>query len=348
MDRIAQAAAELLEKGATFVLATIVSHRGSTPRTAGSRMIITGDGRSIGTIGGGLLEARAMARGVALISCGQSAMMPFDLSFSTVDTMDMICGGQAEVLLDCIAPTPSNLAVFDRWQAMIGNRKMGWLLTIVAGDDTIVRTDHCLLTDDGELIGKWPRSDAERQQVVTAAMEAATITCVVLENAFAVVVPMPRVSTVHLFGAGHVAQYTATVAHMVGFRVVVADDRAEYANAQRFPSAHDIRVLERFDRALAGQSLGREDYVVILTRGHLHDQTVLAQALLTEAGYIGMIGSRRKRAAIYAALRKKDFSQPDINRVHSPVGVSIGAETPEEIAVSIVAELIAIRAGHQP
>jgi xanthine dehydrogenase accessory factor len=344
MNLIAQAANNLLEKGDPFVLATIISHSGSTPRTAGSRMIITGDGRGIGTIGGGLLEAHVMARAVELIACGQSAIMPFDLSFPTVDTMDMICGGRAEVLLDCIVPDPANVALFDRWQAMTDNREVGWLLTVVAGGDTVERIDRCLLTADGVMIGEWPRSDLERQQVTTAAMEATAITTVVLDDAFVVVELAQRASTVHLFGAGHVALCTARVAHMVGFRVVVADDRTEYANARRFPDAHEIRVLERFDQALAGQTVGGDDYVVILTRGHLHDQTVLAQALRTDAGYIGMIGSHRKRDAIYRALRKDGISQTNIDRVHSPIGVSIGAETPEEIAVSIVAELIAVRA----
>ncbi len=101
-------------------------------------------------------------------------------------------------------------------------------------------------------------------------------------------------------------------------------------------------MLESFNDAFSGLSVGRDDFIVILTRGHLHDKTVLAQALKTGAGYIGMIGSRRKRDAIYGALLEEGFGQRDIDRVHSPIGLSIGADTPEEIAVSIVAEMIQI------
>jgi len=345
MDLIVQAACDLLESGKSFVLATIISHSGSTPRTSGSWMIVTADGRGIGTIGGGLLEARAMSRAVELIEGGRSAILPFDLSFPTVDTMDMICGGKAEVLLDCIRPTAVNVSAFNQWRRRIDDRQPGWLLTTVAGEGGAVDTiDHCLLTADGEMIGAWPFSEGQRQRIMAAAARCSTISTVPLDDAFVVVMPAQRACTVHLFGAGHVALFTAKVAEVVGFQVVVADDRQEFANAERFPGAHGIRVLERFDQAFAGQRIGVDDYVVILTRGHLHDRTVLAQALRTDAGYIGMIGSRKKRDAIYKALLKDGFSQAEIDRVHSPIGLSIGAETPEEIAVSIVAEMIQHRA----
>ena len=159
--------------------------------------------------------------------------------------------------------------------------------------------------------------------------------------------PTQRVFTAYLFGAGHVARSTAAMAAMVEFRVSVTDDREAYANRQRFGEASEIRAIGRFEDAFSGLSVGRDDFIIILTRGHLHDKTVLAQALRTGAGYIGMIGSHRKRDAIYAALFKEGFSQADIERVHSPIGLSIGAETPEEIAVSILAEMIQVRAGMQ-
>jgi xanthine dehydrogenase accessory factor len=159
-----------------------------------------------------------------------------------------------------------------------------------------------------------------------------------------VVEPVGGICRAFLFGAGHVARPTAQLAAMVGFAVSVADDRGEFANAERFPDADEIRVLDSFENSFTGLELGRDDYVVILTRGHLYDKTVLAQALKTRAGYIGMIGSRSKRNTIYAALFEEGVSQADIDRVHSPIGISIDAETPEEIAVSIIGEMIQHRA----
>lgn len=151
-----------------------------------------------------------------------------------------------------------------------------------------------------------------------------------------------------MFGAGHVSRQVAKLAKMVEFRVVVLDDRETFANGERFPEADDIRVLAHFDQAFSGLAIDADSYLVILTRGHGHDQTVLAQALRTSAGYIGMIGSRAKRTAIYQALLKQGFSRADLDRVHSPIGVDIGAQTPEELGVSIVGELIYKRAGSPP
>jgi xanthine dehydrogenase accessory factor len=132
---------------------------------------------------------------------------------------------------------------------------------------------------------------------------------------------------------------------MVDFRTVVIDDRAEYANAERFARADRINVVPSFHQAFDGLDIDRDSFLVILTRGHLHDKTVLEQALKTDAGYIGMIGSRRKRDLIYRELLDKGFTSEDLGRVHAPIGLAIDAETPEEIAVSIVAELIQVRAG---
>jgi xanthine dehydrogenase accessory factor len=150
--------------------------------------------------------------------------------------------------------------------------------------------------------------------------------------------------TVYIFGAGHVARQLARLTKMADFYTVVLDDREEFANRRRFTNSDEIVVLESFEAAFEDRAFDSHSYIVIVTRGHSHDKTVLAQALQTTAGYIGMIGSRRKRDIIYQKLLAEKFSQADIDRVHCPIGLDIGAETPEEIAVSIVAELILKRA----
>ena len=343
MKMIAQTACELLDKGEAFVLATIISHSGSTPRTSGSKMIVTAGGRGIGTIGGGRLEAGAMSRAAELIRLGQSARMSFDLSHDTVDSMDMICGGQAEVLLDCVSPTAMNRTVFDQWRRMLDEPQKGALLTVFSqSENQVGATAHCLVATADGIVGDLPLPDIDREKVLAMAADASAVQTLAFDGAFVVIEPTHRVPTVYLFGAGHGARATAAMAAMVAFRVSVADDREEYANRERFREASEIRVLECFDDAFSGLDVGKDDFIVILTRGHLHDKTVLAQALRTGAGYIGMIGSRKKRDAIYGALFKAGFTQGDIDRVHSPIGLSIGAETPEEIAVSIVAEMIQI------
>jgi xanthine dehydrogenase accessory factor len=344
MRTIAQTACDLLEASQPFVMATIISHSGSTPRTSGSKMLVTADGRGIGTIGGGLIEAGAMSKAVELIGQKQSAMIPFDLSEKSVATMDMICGGQADVLLDYVTPSRINRDVFSGWQELLTSGDNGSLLSMVTVDQgKVTQVRHGIVSARGEIQGDLPLSAIEQDRVGAVASSSKIHTLSVV-GGFVVVEPVGRICRAFILGAGHVAQPTARLAAMVGFSVSVADDRAEFANAERFPEANDVRVLESFEESFAGFELGRDDYVIILTRGHLHDRTVLAQALRTGAGYIGMIGSRRKRDAIYGALLDSGYTQTDIDRVYSPIGVSIDAETPEEIGVSIVGEMIQHRA----
>jgi xanthine dehydrogenase accessory factor len=135
---------------------------------------------------------------------------------------------------------------------------------------------------------------------------------------------------------------------MVGFRVTVLDDRAEFAAPERFPFAAETAVIDPAAGWFAGRAIGPDAFLVIVTRGHAHDAEALAEALRTPAAYIGMIGSLPKRDAIYDKMLAAGFTKADLDRVKSPIGLEIEAETPEEIAVSIVAEMIACRAGARP
>ena len=154
--------------------------------------------------------------------------------------------------------------------------------------------------------------------------------------------PVLPVPVLYLFGAGHVAVNLYKVAHNAGFDVIVVDDRETYANRERFPEAREIHA-EDFDRTMAKLAPNESAYIVIVTRGHRDDMRVLRWAAQTPARYIGMIGSKRKVIAIYHELEKEGLSPELFERVHAPVGLDIGAVTPEEIAVAITAELIALR-----
>lgn len=156
--------------------------------------------------------------------------------------------------------------------------------------------------------------------------------------------PVLPVQTVYLFGAGHVSVNVYRAARMAGFEVVVVDDRESYANRERFPEAKDV-YAEDFDRALSQLSPNHSSYLVIVTRGHRDDMRVLRWAVDTPARYIGMIGSQRKVIAIYKQLEKEGLAPEKLARVYAPVGLEIGAITPEEIAIAIVAELIGVRRG---
>jgi xanthine dehydrogenase accessory factor len=154
--------------------------------------------------------------------------------------------------------------------------------------------------------------------------------------------PILPVATVYIFGAGHVGHNVYRVARIAGFEVVIADDREAYANRERFPDARDV-YAEEFDQILPQLEPPEAAFIVIATRGHRDDMKILRWAVGTEAHYIGMIGSKRKVITIYKELEKEGVAQEKLDRVRSPIGLDIGATTPEEIAVSVVAELIAVR-----
>jgi xanthine dehydrogenase accessory factor len=156
--------------------------------------------------------------------------------------------------------------------------------------------------------------------------------------------PILPVQTLYLFGAGHVSVNVYRAARMAGFEVVVVDDRESYANRARFPEAKDI-YADDFDRVLSQLAPNHSSYLVIVTRGHRDDMRVLRWAAETPARYIGMIGSERKVIAIYKQLEKEGIAADKLARVFAPVGLDIGAITPEEIAIAVVAEMIAIRRG---
>jgi xanthine dehydrogenase accessory factor len=157
------------------------------------------------------------------------------------------------------------------------------------------------------------------------------------------ILPQP---VVHLFGGGHVSMAVAKAAHAAGFRVGVVDDREAFANAERFPMAHEFYTS--FDDAFRKLRPNSSNYLVIVTRGHKEDMRVLAWAVRTQSRYIGMIGSRRKVISVYKALEKEGYRMEEFERVFAPMGLEIGALSPEEIAVSVVAELVAVRRNADP
>ncbi len=154
--------------------------------------------------------------------------------------------------------------------------------------------------------------------------------------------PILPPETLYLFGAGHTSQRTAAIAKMLGFRVVVIDPRPEYNNPDRLPDA-DSLIVEEYDTAFSKLSVDENSYIVIYTTGHVVDERCLHFAVGTKAKYIGMIGSRKKAKEVKERLLQKGISPQQLERVHTPIGLEIGAETPEEIAISILAEIIKIK-----
>jgi xanthine dehydrogenase accessory factor len=268
-------------------------------------------------------------------------MWHYELNEKDADPPGMICGGVAELLLDCVAPTARNIDFFRCWYEAIQQGNSFYSVThLKDADDSVAVLGHSILYPDGRVMGHTLMTRTDIERLRTELRNISTTSIIPLGDTRVVIERIHKLKTLYCFGGGHVAVPTAHIAALVGFRVVVVDDRPEFASTGRFPDADQIRLIDDFSWALEGLEIDPDSYIVIVTRGHQYDRVVLEQALKTDAGYIGMISSRRKREAIFDALMAGGVKKEELERVHSPIGIAIGGETPEEIAVSIVAELI--------
>ncbi len=340
-----QGICHILEDGEDLVLATIIMHAGSTPRSVGSKMFIRRDGSIIGSIGGGIVEFEAQKLARKIFETGKARIDTVDLSGSDAATTDkMICGGRLEILMEFISGDPENAAEYRSLVTSLQMGKKGFLIKeLDTMGDTARQMDWCLVHKGSVILGKFTGSDSAILRLTDEALKRKAPVIATEEGKRYFVEPTFQPGTVYLFGAGHVSRPVADLAAMVDFRTVVLDDRSDFANSERFPKAEDIKVISTFDNVFNELDIDRDSYLVIVTRGHMHDKTVLEGALRTRAGYIGMIGSRRKQHLVYQELLGKGFAEEDLKRVYNPIGLDINAETPEEIAVSIVAELIQVR-----
>lgn len=331
---------QTLAAGEKAVIATVVEQSGSAPRGSGARMLITASGALYGTVGGGVVEAECCREANQLLGEeGNMRLLPFSLSREDVADAGLICGGKMKVLLE--KQGAESLACWR--EVMNASDGVALISRLPQGEER--GAEICcptLLAADGRRCGAALGRELE-QKIQSCIGQKKQPWLETFEKERFFVDPLVDSGTLWLVGGGHVGLAVAKVAAMVGFTVKVIDDRVEFANGERFPQADEVRVASEFANCFP--PLGEKDYVVIVTRGHLYDQEVLAQALTAQPGYIGMIGSRKKRDTIYQNLRQQGVAATALEQVHSPIGLAIGAVTPEEIALSIVAELVSHRAG---
>lgn len=350
MNQLKNEILALLEAGESAALATIINQAGSTPRTPGTCMVIRRDGSILGTIGGGGLEAEVIQAGRYALRDGTCSLRRFELTGAGVQDMDMICGGALDVLVE---PLFADEQTVELLRTLCGLQTTGgeaFVLTLLQERGGVMSAKRVLATrepaqkDGFRFYPEHPPESALLLPLLRTAGSERRPTFFREHGLNVVIEPISDMNTVHLFGAGHVSKDVAAFAARVGFRVEVYDDRPEFANRIRYPHAEAVHVSENLDTALDSGRITDQSFVVIITRGHKHDMAILAQALRTSACYIGMIGSRRKRDAIYTALRQRGFSQAALDGVRCPIGLDIHAETPAEIALSIVGELVQVRA----
>lgn len=330
---IFQTIKEHLEAGDRGILATVIGRSGSAPRDVGARMYVNGQGRSFGTVGGGLLERYVQEAAVERKNENKASIFHMKMDSKTVAEQGMLCGGNVDVLLEPV--TQAHRMLYIHLAEMEQKGSKGVVVTALGGD-VFTKT----LIEEGPKVTGDPLDEERAAYYLGLVVENRPV---IVDEGRLVVEPLFDRARLYVFGAGHVSRYIAQIAGMVDFNVVVIDDRQEYANAERFPEAEEILVQD-FVEALSSLSFTGSEFVVIVTRGHSHDAEVLRAVLSRDARYIGMIGSKRKVKMIFDMLRQSGFAEESISRVYAPIGLSIHAETPQEIAISIVSQLIQVRA----
>ena len=255
-QEVFSALSEALKQGEQVALVTIVSSTGSTPQRVGAKMLVYADGRTVGTIGGGCYENDAFGKAREAIQTRKPMTVKFELNDDFAQETGLICGGQMEVFIEPVEPSPE----------------------------------------------------------------------------------------LFVFGAGHVGYSVAKMAHETGFKVHVIDDREKFASTERFGEGIDV-IVDHIPSWIENHVLPPTSYVVIVTRGHTHDLDTMRALAPRSLRYLGLIGSKAKVKRIFDALREEGLTPEQLSVVHAPIGLDIGAITPQEIAVSILAELIAVKHG---
>ena len=347
---------EFIDAGRSFALATILRAEGSTPRKAGVRAIIDETGGIWGTLGGGAVEAEAQRRAVEVCKSKQTIVFEIALEGACRADDAPICGGNMRILVD--ATVEKGRGAYAQVAQAVRQRQCGALLTTVCtGAETEVAVrwvpqeaigaeasfpggeaiSSCLGREEARLFVQTPSASRRGADGPGGDGQDPKMRKEVLVEP---VIPRPMLLIV---GGGHIGQALARQAILVGFDVVVLDDRPEFTDPAVFPEGAATRCGDIREEVEAS-AIGRDTYIVIVTRGHKHDAEALEACIHAPAAYIGMIGSKRKVALIHKDFVESGLAgEEEFGRVFAPVGLDIGAVTVPEIAASIVAQLIVVR-----
>lgn len=318
------------------VTATVVGSKGSTPREPGAKMLIRSDGTIEGTIGGGCGEADVIEIAKQMLGNGEDKLelIKVDLTENAFESSDRICGGIMEVAVECWTHPVHGLELLSGKESpnavrvlTVSNSTPANLIVFTPDKKTGNRDldDNCELALQAKMshsssIGSTQNDDLHFFEYVAG--EHTLLIC----------------------GAGHIAQPLSQLGKLLDYRIVVVDDRPQFASSDRFPYA-DLLLSDSFQHSLSKINIDRNTAAVMVTRGHRYDEFCLRSLLNSPAGYLGVLGSRRRVRAVFHDLIDEGYTEKQLSRIFAPIGINIGAQTPAEIAVSIMAELIALKRG---
>jgi xanthine dehydrogenase accessory factor len=326
-------------------LASVAKRHGSLPMSATAKMLVTAGGARIGTVGGGCLEAEIIERAHDVLERRVPALSSHSLNAELAGDYGLTCGGTAELFIEPVFDDERLAAVYAKASALMARGERALMATGLDWSAGVVKAivSRANAVGGGDANGNANPHVGTESHLLQRAIDAFDSRGELpsLENGV-LVEPISGKPRLVVFGAGHVGARVAEAAAFAGWRVTVADDRADFADSRRLPFAESVVVCD-FHDVLTAVQLDADTYVVIATRGHQHDVVLAGQLVPRALRYLGMLGSRRKVALTAKVLREWGIPDEAIDEVHAPVGLSIGADTPEEIAVSVVAEMISVR-----
>ena len=335
MKKLFEVIDQELKNGRELTLVSVTASSGSTPRGAGARMIVGKEGRLYGTIGGGAVEYTCQQKALEVLESKKSHNQSYMLRKNEIQDLGMICGGDVSCNFQYLSPEDNQVKEAVAYALDLFDKGMDiWIITDITdgGESGLAiyskKTGAKGIDVDNELIPYFT------EQTETVEIKGRTFLVEKINSS----------EKVYIFGGGHVAQALVPVLASVKFNCIVIDDREEFTQRDLFKGVLETRRIDMDNLSEVCSEITANDYVCVMTRGHANDLEVEKHVLKTEARYIGVIGSRRKIAGVNAKLREAGYTDNDIARITTPIGLEILAETPAEIAVSIAAQMIYERA----
>ena len=342
-------------------LITVTSVLGSTPRKPGAKMLVLADGTTVGTIGGGCGEAEARREALNVLASYTPKIHYLNMTADIAQEEGMVCGGIMGLFIEYLGAQSDveQTELNKDYLLALESYDNPILVTVIEATEERLIGKKLFIKNNGDVSGdlnlvelnlvarESVQTGSRRCQPLLISLDSDFKLCEtsVTKAAFRLLIEPPTtVVKLLILGAGHIARPLATMAKILGYEVVVVDDRPSFANSARFNTADTI-ICNDFERALDAIDINPQTFVVIITRGHRYDKVCLRKVINQPASYIGMIGSRKRVKALISELEEEGVSSELLQKLYSPIGLKIGAETPEEIAVSILSELIKVQRG---